>query len=485
MNKCVHPSQFPKAADRAGQTVRRLNADNPPQRVSSRLAALLLYEGRLRQPRSRDGLGITITTGLKADLIPGLERVFLFQANAGGALRLTHASDVAQPDRDAPAMQCLEKAVGIHQRAMLCITTFGKNEFLQSGNGAGGDCLQDGPAGAFFTLLPIPLRHGRDDRSNRQRRPDCILLLETDRPLETSDPVLLRIADACNHALTLFQRPSSLGHRLRQKRTRITVAAMAALGLLACVPVPFSALAPAEIVAADPFIVASPLDGIIHDIVVPPNATIKAGDLLFTFDDTELAGRRAIARETLSVARAREQRLRQAAFSEPAARRELAEAEAARQIAEAELQQAENRLARTRVLAQRGGTVLYSRPDHWIGRPVSTGERIMEIADPRAVKLHADLPVGDAIVLDSHPSLRFFVEGQPFRPVAGKVLSAGYRAEVTPDQRLAYKITAELSDKTGLRIGMRGTAQLLGKRVALGYYLLRRPIAALRQRVGL
>ncbi len=52
---------------------------------------------------------------------------------------------------------------------------------------------------------------------------------------------------------------------------------------------------------------------------------------------------------------------------------------------------------------------------------------------------------------------------------------------------LAFRVIADLAatDTPPPRLGARGTAQLFGDRVPLGFYLFRRPISALRQRIGL
>ena len=59
---------------------------------------------------------------------------------------------------------------------------------------------------------------------------------------------------------------------------------------------------------------------------------------------------------------------------------------------------------------------------------------------------------------------------------------ASYLPEATADDRLVYRLEAQLA--VPLRIGSRGTARIEGERVALGYKLLRRPLVAVRQRLG-
>lgn len=53
-----------------------------------------------------------------------------------------------------------------------------------------------------------------------------------------------------------------------------------------------------------------------------------------------------------------------------------------------------------------------------------------------------------------------------------------------PGGQLAYRLDARF-DEAPPRIGLRGTAKLFGERAPLALYLLRRPLAGLRQSVGL
>ncbi|MNJ03472.1 hypothetical protein D3C73_1637900 [compost metagenome] len=61
---------------------------------------------------------------------------------------------------------------------------------------------------------------------------------------------------------------------------------------------------------------------------------------------------------------------------------------------------------------------------------------------------------------------------------------AAYEAQTTAAGQLAYRLDATFVEASP-RIGLRGTAKLYGERAPLAYYLLRRPLAALRQGLGL
>ena len=56
----------------------------------------------------------------------------------------------------------------------------------------------------------------------------------------------------------------------------------------------------------------------------------------------------------------------------------------------------------------------------------------------------------------------------------------------SPEGVSAYRLRGQFDPGTVVpRIGLRGTARITGEKAALGYYLFRRPIAAVREWTGL
>lgn len=437
-------------------------------RPPDRLAILMELEGELRLARSRDAIGHFMANETRR-LLPaaGMVHVFLDRKGKAG-FRLTHATGITTPDGRAPAIAALEALVedaasahGDATRPFLVET--------QSPRQADGGC---------FIAVRLILADGRTG--------GWMLLWSQKPPAEADLVILDRVAGAYGHALSLYA-PSPRAGLLMQNRSRLAAAGLCLAALAMLIPVPLAALAPAEVVARDPFVIAAPLDGVILSVPVEPNSAVRKGTVLLEYDATELAGRRETAARALDVAAARERRARQGAFSSVDMRHELAIAEAERRVAEAELAEADDRLARTKVQAPEGGTLIFSRRDDWIGKPVSTGERIMQIATPGKVQLRIELATGDSGALEGDGRVRFFLDQDPLNPVAASVSNAAHLAETTADNRLVYMVQAQVSveDEARLRTGLRGTAQVLGPRVPLGFYLFRRPLSALRQRLGL
>ena len=108
----------------------------------------------------------------------------------------------------------------------------------------------------------------------------------------------------------------------------------------------------------------------------------------------------------------------------------------------------------------------------------------MLIADPARIKVHVGLAVEDSIALENGAEIRLFLDADPLNPLRARIEHASYHAEPLPDGRLAYRVHAGPESGAAARIGLRGTAQLFSEDVPLYFFLLRRPIAAVPQALG-
>lgn len=270
--------------------------------------------------------------------------------------------------------------------------------------------------------------------------------------------------------------------------TRRKLAGIALLLLLLMfVPVPMSALAPLEVVPRDPFIVTAGTEGVVETVHVDPNAEVKTGDILVTLEDTVLRNRYEIAEQEVGVAEASLKKAKQLAFVDVRGRHDVATAEAELTVRRAERDYAREMLERSVIRADRSGIVLLESKRDLIGRPVATGEKLMEIVDPSAVLLNIDLPVADAVVLDPGADVTAFLDSDPLHPLPAKLIRSDYRARVHDQQQLAFRLVAEATEGAAgkLRLGVRGTAQVYAGKVSLGLYLFRRPLQAARRWIGL
>ncbi|MNQ72210.1 hypothetical protein D3C85_869080 [compost metagenome] len=127
---------------------------------------------------------------------------------------------------------------------------------------------------------------------------------------------------------------------------------------------------------------------------------------------------------------------------------------------------------------------MFADAERWTGKPVQTGERLMEIADPHQAELRIELPVGDAIALEPGAQVVLFLDSDPLQRYQARLERSAYEAQPTAGGQLAYRLDAGF-EAAPPRIGLRGTAKIFGDRAPLALYLLRKPLVGLRQSVGL
>lgn len=341
------------------------------------------------------------------------------------------------------------------------------------------------PAHGLWLPLPFP-----DDAGG--------LLLARDVPwMDNEIALLAEWIDILRHAYAARSRPQRWTLAAWRRRRAHEQAARlpfyrrrawqiaGAIALLLCMPVRLSVLAPGELVPAHPAAVRAPLDGVIARFHVKPNQQVKRGEPLFDFDEAQLDSRNAVAAQALNTAEAEYRQAAQQALSDAKSKGMLATLQGRIEERRAETGYVRGQAERARVLAPGDGVVLFDDPSEWLGRPVNTGERIMRIAAPADVEVEAWLPVGDAIDLPPGAPLTLYLAAAPLAPVTAAVRYVAYEAQARPDGSYAYRVRATLAGVPDQRVGLRGTAKLSGPWVPMAYWMLRRPLAVVRQALGL
>lgn len=423
----------------------------------SKLATLVKLEGEIRQQKSMRALAYHAVNDARSLL--GFRQAWFFRRNRRNRLVPEAVSDVSTFDVNAPLVVAVTRLVdgiaignGMQSVSLATLQQKAQGLFIP---------LPDGKGGAFAAFLLSRDVAWTDAEQN----------------------IAGRLADTYAHAMRALTPPSLL-RKPAVPRWALWVVPML-LAVLAFVPVPMTALAPFEVVAHEPAIMSAPIDGVIASVAADPNSPVRAGDLLFTFDDTRQKADVTIAAQKVLVAESRLTTARNGAFNDAELKRSLATMEMELQLAQAEQAYAQTVLLRGEVRAARDGLLLYAARSDWIGKPVRTGEKVMEIADPSHVAFRLDLPVQDSIVLGDNRLVWLFLDADPLHPRAAQIREMSYHAREIPGGGLAYQIMALPADHgAAIRIGLRGTAQVSGAKVPLGFYLLRRPIAALRQYFG-
>lgn len=270
--------------------------------------------------------------------------------------------------------------------------------------------------------------------------------------------------------------------RTRQGRKRLWLIALA----LALLPMRLTALAPAEIVGKGAKQIAAPVDGVVAKFLVAPNQKVVAGTPLFTLDDTTVRNRYEVAGKASGVAQADYLRATQKSFSDGASKAELGTLKAKLEEKMAEAQYTRDLLDRIRVDAPAAGVVVFSDPNDWLGKPVQTGERIVQLADPQRVEIAISLSVDDALNLDPGAPVKLYLNVAPLGALDGLLTQASYEPTLLAEGFVAYRLKADLAPGEGTpRIGLKGTAKIYGDWAPLIYHALRKPLSVVRRTLGI
>jgi len=445
-------------------------ARNPEDARAHTAVAMLELQAGMREARTPAELAYFAVNEPRR-LLRGQQIVLLARRGAGGPFAVRAVSSVTHVDRSSPLVVWFERLVrGVERRGGLAEA---HELALPEGKVADGYPLR------HVLWLPWLARDGQVVAG---------MLVARTVPWQPADVALARhLAEALAHAwLALGAAPwRKTVAGLRSPRALLLALAVAAAAM--ALPVPMTALAPAEVAPRGATLVTAGVEGVVKDVLVEPNASVSKGQVLVTLADTVLRNRLEIAEREVAVAETRHKKAAQSAFVDVRGRHELAVAQAELALRISERDYARELLARAEIRAERDGLAVFGDRKDLIGRPVAVGERLMEIADPAEVEFRIDLGVADAIVLGPHARVKVYLDSDPLRPVEARLARAGYQAKVRESQQLAFRLVAEPAQVDGpaLRLGVRGTAQVYGEEVSLGFYLFRRPIAAARQWLGL
>ena len=442
---------------------------NAPDR-SAPLVNLLQLQRRAREAASAPALGFVMVNET-LQLLPYRQAVFW---SASGLGSVAAVSGPPQVDPQAPYVQWVT-ALCRHLAAQQSAT----GEIVRARLPAGLAEEWEHWWPAHVLWLPLPAAEHPAMGS---------LLLARDTPWQAHEEALLKeLAHAYGHALHALRPPAAwrdrLWQSLRLPRRRWWL--LAGVALVALFPVRLTALAQAEVMPRDAFMVRAPLDGVIDRFVVRPNQQVQPGAALFSLDTTALRARLELARKAVDTAQEEYRQSAQAAVTSDKNRAELTQRRGRVQERTLEMDYNADQLARVQVKADRAGIAVFADANDWIGKSVTLGERVLLLADPAKVELVAWMPAADLVPVAPGDALTLYLQGAPLHSFQAQVESVAYRAEPTHEGYLAYKVKAVFSPDQSLpRIGQLGTVRLHGGWAPLVYVALRRPLSALRQWLG-
>lgn len=433
-----------------------------------RLSSLLHLEQRARACSAAELAFLMVNDTTTA---VACQQAVLWRRDGEGAGRVAALSGVASPDPASPYVGWLSRL----------LTALDK----EGGNAPRPVTAADGPAalaGDWAEWLPAhglwcPLDTGRGTVLGG-------LLLARSQPWTDGDIQLMSmLAGAYAQAWLIADRlkPAPSWKEGMRKRRRAVIAAAAIVAAAAVVPVRQSVLAPAEVVPMQPMLVRAPFEGVVDKVAVAPNAEVEEGQVLVSLDTTQLRTRLRVASKSREIAEAEYGQTAQQALADPSFKGKLAllQSKIAQQAAEVAF--VEDQLRRAEMAAPAAGIAVFDDPNDWIGRPVAVGERIMTVADPRKVELEIQVPVADVATFDSGAEITFFPNVAPDQPAEARLTFASHASQPTPEGVLAHRFRARFDSGDPLRLGLKGTAKIYGDRRPLLLWLLRRPLATVRQ----
>ncbi|UQZ90458.1 hypothetical protein C4J81_15085 [Deltaproteobacteria bacterium Smac51] len=468
-------------------------AEQSANAAISRMAVLLQIEERLRQAETKELPFIVVN---ETRLLMPYRQAVLWRQRGEDSSSPMAVSGLAVPDKNSPYLQWMGRLRRHLQQKWEAEETtapalpFTAEDLPEDLKSEWADWL---PAYGLFVPLPLwpfmaesPSSDGAaPEEAVRPEKPPLfgVLTLFSQNPFTPADLRMLQhLAGAYGHSLSVaFERRRDFLAIISKRAKIIGIALL----LIMLFPLRQSVLAPAEVIAEDPWPVRSPLDGVVERIQVAPNAEVKSGDLLLTLDTTELNTRLAVAVKSLDVARVELRQGRQQALGDREAKLRLAYLNGRVEQLEAEKVYVESLLERAAITSPINGVALVDAPEEWAGKPVSLGQRIMTVADPAKVRLEVFLPMDEYIPQKAGDEVLFFPNISPASPQKAVIYQAGYQAQETSQAGLAFRLRADFPpDGDTIRLGVRGSAKVYGTRAPLIYVVLRKPIMKMRQWLG-
>jgi multidrug efflux pump subunit AcrA (membrane-fusion protein) len=266
------------------------------------------------------------------------------------------------------------------------------------------------------------------------------------------------------------------GRRIGPLVVRTPALAFGTLALAAVVaafwPTTLRVLAPARVEGAGQRVIAAPVDGFVQSVVVRPGELVKAGQLLLTLEDRDLA----LERDKWAAEASQLDKLYREALTQDEAA-QIVIARSKFEQAQAQLQLLQRQIARARITAPMDGVVLTGDLSQAVGSPVKRGQELMTLAPDQRFRIVAEVDEQDVAQLQPGQQARVMFGALVGRSVALQVqhiapvataLEHGNVFEVDalplqdtlPDTQAGSPATAAPGLGSGLRPGLRGVMRI-------------------------
>ena len=277
-------------------------------------------------------------------------------------------------------------------------------------------------------------------------------------------------------------------HKLLGKVTlpRVSVVLGVLLLLTLMIRLPLRVVAPCEVVALDPYVIAAPLEGIIEKVVVEPGEQVSKDQILYEYDKRIPEQEYKVAQKEVEVIQSELNRIFASGLKDESQLYNLATLNVKLKKSELDLAFAKSRLELLMGKAEEAGVVSLDNPDDWSGKPVQVGEKIMILSNPEKTKLRIWIPEKDNLAFDKELPIKIFLNPTPEESFTATLLFISQEIRISTNQIPSFIAEAEWTEQSpDIKLGLKGSAILYGERVSLLYYFLRKPIIAFRAFVGI
>ena len=441
---------------------------------SIKIARLITLEKKFRNAESETELGFICANELRS--IVDYNFLFLLNRSSINRLKVNTISDLSVIDRTAPTVAFIEGL--LNKKGMI------------NSDEVSAISLQSLDLDKVNLSIPenfpnhlvfVPLS------SRIEKNIGYLVLVRTEPVTSSEKDLLLHISESFSHALTAFGSKKTVLTSISRIFTGwVKWLVIASITVVMFFPISMSALAPVEVVAKDPTIVTSPVNGVVEKVLIKTNENVKPGTELVKLDDLNFKNQYEIALQKLEVAEAELLRVKQSSFSNEDDKARLVELSTEVGLRKKEATYAEEQLKYSIISAEREGIAVVEDFTDWQGRPVTIGEKILTIADPQRIEFQIFLPTKDSLLIKKEARVKVFLDSDPLNSLEGEVLRTSYKPALTAENILAYQIFAKLDENQGEvpRIGLRGTAKIYGEKTSIFYYIFRVPINLTRQFLG-
>ena len=438
---------------------------------SIKIARLITLEKKFRMSESETELEFTCVNELRS--IIDYNFLFLLTKSNLNKLKVKAISDISVVDRTAPAVTFIETLI---KKDLIQSDEISELSLKDLENETD-IVLPENFPNEFVTVPLISPTRGNIG---------YWVMVRSERATNTEKELLLHISETFSHALSSFTSKNSIMSFFQKVFTGwVKWLVITAIAAAMFIPINMSALAPVEVIAKDPSIITSPVNGVIEKVLVNTNDPVSVGDDLVKLDDLNFKNNYEISLQELEVAEAELLRVKQSSFTNPDDKAKLVELSTEVGLKKKEAAYAKEQLNYSVITAETRGVAVVEDSIDWQGRPVRIGEKILTIADPNQVEFLIFLPTKDSLLIQESAEVKVFLDSDPLNSLDAEVIRTSYKPELTPENILAYRIYASIEDVAqNPRIGLRGTAKIYGEKTSLFYYLFRVPINLTRQFVG-